>query len=72
MIQKHDPSMKEEIYQLKKHLKKISAPKSSFSPDPICLNPFDKSVGMKDFHRKIEMPQYEKYDGNGDPNYHVN
>ena len=26
---------------------------------------------MKDFHRKIEIPQYDKYDGNGDPNDHV-
>ena len=70
-IQKHDPSMKEEIYELKKQMKQISTPKSSFSLDSICPNPFDKSVDMKDFPRKVEIPQYDKYDGNGDPNDHV-
>ena len=63
--------MKEEIDQLKKQLKKILTPKSCFSLDSICPNPFDKSVDMKYFPRKIEIPKYEKYDGNGDPNDHV-
>ena len=70
-IQKHDPSMKQEIYELKKQMKKILAPKSYFSLDSICPNSFDKSVDMKDFPRKVEIPQYEKYDKNGDPNDHV-
>ena len=70
-IQKNDPSMKEEIDQLKKQLKQIWAPKSSFSLDSICPNPFDKSVDMKDFPRKVEIPQYDKYDGYGYPNDHV-
>ena len=26
---------------------------------------------MKEFPMKIEIPQYDKYDGNGDPNDHV-
>ena len=46
-------------------------PKSSFSIDSICPNPFDKRVEMKDFPRKFEIPQYEKYNGNGDPRDHV-
>lgn len=70
-IQKNDPSMKEEIDQLKKQLKQISTTKSYFSLDSVCPNPFDKSVDMKDFPRKIEIPQYDKYDGNGEPNDHV-
>ena len=49
----------------------MAAPKSSFALDSVCPNPFDKSVEMKDFPRKIEIPQYEKYDGNGDLNDHV-
>ena len=63
--------MKVEIYELKKQMKQISAPKSSFSFDSIFPNPFDKSVDMKDFPRKVEIPQYDKYDANGDPNDHV-
>ena len=55
-IQKYDPSMKEEIDQLKKQLKQISTPKSSFSLDLACSNPFFKSVDMKYFPRKIEIP----------------
>ena len=70
-IQNHDPSMKEEIDQLKEQLKKILAPNCSFSLDSIFPNPFDKSVDMKDFPRKIEIPQYEKYDGIEDLNDHV-
>ena len=47
------------------------APKSSFSLDSMCPNPFDKSVDMNDFPRKLEIPQYDKYDENGDPSDHV-
>ena len=63
--------MKEESDQLKKQLKQISTPKSSFSLHTICPNPFDKSVDMKYFPRKIEIPQYDKCDGNGNLNDHV-
>ena len=49
----------------------MDAPKSSFSLDSIFPNPFDKSVDMKEFPRKIKIPEYDKYDGNGDPNDHV-
>ena len=43
----------------------------SFSLDSICPNPFEKSVDMNDFPRKLEIPQYDKYDDNGDPSDHV-
>ena len=56
---------------MKKKMAQMEAPKSSFSLDSVCPNPFDKSVDMKEFPRKIEIPQYDKYDGNGDPNDHV-
>ena len=49
----------------------MSTPKSSFSLDLVFPNPFDKSVDMKDFPSKIEIPQYEKHDENRDPNDHV-
>ena len=52
-------------------MENMLAPNNSFSLDSICPNPFDESVGMKDFPRKVEIPQYEKYDGNGDPHDHV-
>ena len=63
--------MEEIVDQLEKEFMQILAPKSSFSLDSICPNPFDKSVDMKDFPRKVEIPQYDKYDGSGDPNDHV-
>ena len=56
---------------MKKQLKQISTPKSSFSLDSIFPNPFDKTIDMKYFPRKFEIPQYDKYDGNGDLNDHV-
>ena len=70
-IQKHAATMEEEFEQMKKRMAQMEAPKSSFSFDSACPNPFDKSVDMKEFPRKIEIPQYDKYDGNGDPNDHV-
>ena len=55
-IQKHAPSREEEFYLLKKKVMQMYKPKSSFSLDSVCPNPFDKSVDMKDFPRKIEIP----------------
>ena len=49
----------------------MEAPKSSFSLDSVFPNPFDMSVDMKEFPIKIEIPQYDKYDENGDLNDHV-
>lgn len=63
--------MEEWFNQVKSTMDKFMAPKSSFSLDSIFPNPFDKSVDMKDFPRKVEIPQYDKYYGNGDPSDHV-
>lgn len=70
-IQKQNPSQEEEIRQMKQMMEKMLQPKSSFSLDSICPNPFDKSVSMKDFPKRVEFPQYDKYDGSGDPHGHV-
>ena len=55
-IQKHAPSMEEEFEKMSKKMVQMEAPKSSFSHDSVCPNPFDKSVNMKEFPRKIEIP----------------
>lgn len=55
-IKKQSPSQEEEIKKIKKMMDKMMAPKSSFNLDSICPNPFDRSVSMKDFPRKIEFP----------------
>ena len=70
-IQKHAPYMKEEFEKRKRKMAQMEEPKISFSLDSFCPNPFDKSVDMKAFPRKIVIPQYDKYDGNGDLNDHV-
>ena len=61
-IQKHAPTMKEEFKQMKKKMAQMEAPKSSFSLDLVCPNPFDESVDIKYFPRKFLIPQYDKYD----------
>ena len=70
-IKKKSPSQEEEMKQMKSMMEKLLAHKSSFSLDSICPNPFDKSFDMKYFPRKVEISQYDKYDGNGDPHDHV-
>ena len=45
-------------------------PKVSFV-DSICALPFDRSLYMVPFPMDIEVPKYDKYDGNSDPNDHV-
>ena len=68
---KQGPSIKETIKQMQGMMERMLAPKSSFSIDSIFPNPFKKIADMKDFPRKVEIPQYDKYDGNGDPRDHV-
>ena len=45
-------------------------PKVSFV-EFICALPFARSLYMIPFCRDIEVPKYDKYDGNGDPHDHV-
>lgn len=45
-------------------------PKTSFV-ETICALPFDKSLYMMFFPRDIDVPKYDKYDENGDPQDHV-
>lgn len=45
-------------------------PKTSFI-ETICAFPFDRSLYMVPFPWDIEVPKYEKYDGNGDLHGHV-
>lgn len=44
--------------------------KTSFV-ESICALLFDRSLYMVPFPRDIEVPKYDKYDGNGDPHDHV-
>ena len=39
--------------------------------ESICALPFDRSLYMVPFPQDIEVPKYEKYDGNSDPYDHV-
>ena len=48
----------------------IDPPKTSFV-ESICALPFDRSLYMIPFPWDIEVPKYEKYNGNSDPNDHV-
>ena len=48
----------------------IEPPKTSFV-ESICALPFDISLYMIPFPWDIEVPKYEKYDGNSDPHDHV-
>ena len=48
----------------------MDPPKTSFV-ESICALPFDRSLYMVPFPWDIEVPKYEKYNGNSDPNDHV-
>ena len=39
--------------------------------ESICALPFDRSLYIVSFHRDVDIPKYDKYDGNGDPHDHV-
>lgn len=45
-------------------------PKMSFF-ESICSLPFNRNNCMVQFFRDIELPKYDKHDGNGDPHDHV-
>ena len=49
---------------------KVDPPKTAFV-NSLCALPFDRSLYMVPFPRDIEVPKYDKYDGNSDPNDHV-
>jgi hypothetical protein len=70
-IKRQDPSQEEQLDDALKQAAKVFGPKNSFSLDSICPSPFDKSVDMKEFPRKVEILQYDKYDGSGDPHDHM-
>ena len=71
LVQRREPN---EVECLKKELQelrlKVDPPKTSFV-DSLCALPFDRSLYMVPFPRDIEVPKYDKYDGNSDPNDHV-
>ena len=48
----------------------IEPPKTSFV-ESICALPFDRSLYMVPFPQDIEVPKYEKYNGNSNPHDHV-
>lgn len=59
--------LKNKLTQLKVSKEK---PKTYFV-EYICALPFDRSLYMVPFPRDMEVPKYDKYDGNGDPRDHV-
>ena len=71
LVQRREPT---EVEHLKKELQelrlKVDPPKTSFV-DSLCALPVDRSLYMVPFPRDIEVPKYDKYDGNSDPNDHV-
>lgn len=63
-----------ELHKMNQHPAQMEmaneTPKTSFV-DTICALPFHQSLYMVPFPRDIEVPKYDKYDGNGDPHDHV-
>ena len=51
-------------------LEKEKEPKD-FSMETLCPFPLDKDLYMPPFPKRVEMPKYNKYDGNSDPQDHV-
>ena len=51
-------------------LEKEKEPKE-FSMEALCPFPFDKDLYMPPFPKRVEMPKYDKYDRNFDPQDHV-
>jgi len=49
----------------------MSQTKKTFSFEEVCPYPFDKSLQMIPFPLHFEIPQFEKYKGKGNPNYHL-
>ena len=78
IIHKREPTegeiLREEVQELRKQFAQLQTPKeqpkTSFI-DSICALPFDRTLYMQPFPKDIEVPKYDKYDGNGDPHNHV-
>lgn len=51
-------------------IEKEKVPKE-FSMEALCPFPFDKNLYMPPFLKKMDIPKYDKYDGNSDPQDHV-
>ena len=71
LVQRREPTkvecLKKELQELRL---KVDPPKTAFV-NSLCALPFDRSLYMVPFPRDIEVPKYDKYDGNSDPNDHV-
>ena len=78
IIQEREPTkyetLKNDLQQTKQCVQQIALekepPKTSFF-ESICVLPFDRSLYMVPFPQDIEVPKYDKYDGNSDPHDHV-
>ena len=57
--------------QISKLKKEQGNPKTSLTIESICSFPFDKNLYMTPFPRDVDIPKYNKYDGNGDPHDHI-
>ena len=74
MVQERVPTkfeiLRDELQGTNQHLTQLAIekepPKVSFV-EAICALPFDRSLYIVPFPRDIEVPKYDKYDGNGDP-----
>ena len=78
LIQEREPTMIEHLRNdfqatqqtIQKLQLEIEPPKTSFV-ESICALPFDRSLYMVPFPWDIEVPKYEKYNGNSAPHDHV-
>ena len=66
--------MREEIQELKNQLTQLQVSKEQTKTsfvESLCALPFDRILYMVPFPRDIEVPKYDKYDGNGDPHDNI-
>lgn len=67
MVHKKLQALRTEITKLKN---KDKSPKQ-YSLETMCPFPFDKNLYMPPFPSRVEIPKFDKYEGNSDPQDHI-
>ena len=78
VVQKRVPTefeiLREELHKKNQLVSQMELPKETpktYFFESLCALPFDRSLYMVPFLGYIEVPKYDKYNGNGDPHDHV-
>ena len=66
-------AMMKQMHAMQVKLNKLEKEKEpkEFSMEALCPFPFDKDLYMPPFPKKVEIPKYDKYDGNSNTQDHV-